>query len=132
MAKKVTVKLQEICATNTEGRAPCIESLRAVRKVSLPAKTFYWLNKISEVIEKEFTDYEQARIRLVMDVGTKTDSGYQVPPEKAEVFTKQLAELDREIELPIEEGIKLALPANGVAEDWFMLMSKLDIFEEPK
>ena len=131
---KIKVKLQTICATSPDGRAPFIESLRAVRKLALPAKTFYWLNKISQVLEREFADYEAARIQLVMALagGQQDGGGYHVPPDKMGEFQSQLASLDREIELPLDEGVKLALPAHGVAEDWFLLMSEMDIFAPPE
>ena len=136
---KVKVKLQKVCATSADGRAPFIEALRAARKLALPAKTFYWLNKISQVIEKEFADYEAARIPLVMSFATAGTAGagteggcYRVPPEKMAEFQSQLATLDREIELPLDEGVKLALPATGVAEDWFLLMAEMDIFAPPE
>ena len=130
---KLKVKIETVCATDPTGRAPFIESLRVARKQALPAKTFYWLNKISAVLEKEFTEYEEARIRLVMEFGTPNPAGtgYTIAPEKVADFNRELATLSGEIELPIEEGVKLALPANGVAEDWFFLMTTLDIFEEP-
>lgn len=128
---KVKVKLENVCATDAAGHAPFIESLRAVRKLALPAKTFYWLNKISQVIEAEFADYEAARIALVMKLGVKTETGYQVPPEKQEEFAREMATLNGELELPIEDTAKLALPTTGVADDWFLLMREMDIFAEP-
>ena len=129
---KVKVKLQKVCATLPDGRAPFMDSLRAVRKQSLPAKTFYWLNKLSTVLEKEFADYEAARINLVMRLGTKIEGGgYTVPPEKNDEFQKEMASLNHEVELPLDDTVKLALPACGVAEDWFLLMAELDIFAEP-
>ena len=129
---KVKVKLQKMCATGADVRAPVMESLRAVRRQSLSAKTFYWLNKLSAVLEKEFTDYEAARIDLVMRLGTKIEGGgYAVPPEKNDEFQKEMASLNLEIELPLDDTVKLALPASGVAEDWFALMAELDIFAEP-
>ena len=129
---KIKVKLQNLCLTDAAGQAPFMNSLRAVRRQSLPAKTFYWLNKISVLLEKEFAEYEAARVQLVLALGVKTETGFAVPPEKGAEFQKQLAELDSELELPIEEGVKLPLPATAVAEDWFILMAELDIFEEPK
>ena len=132
---KVKVQLEKICATNSLGRAPFIESLRAVRKQVLPAKTFYWLNKISAVIETEFGDYEAARINLVQKLGTKVlvdgCESFSVGPEKFEEFKRELDSLNGEIELPLDEGVKLTLPAAAVAEDWFILMNQLDIFAEP-
>ena len=129
---KVKVKLPRVCATTADGRAPFMDSLRAVRRQSLPAKTFYWLNKISAVLEKEFADYEAARVALVVRIGVKGAGGaYTVPAEKNAEFQKEMASLDLEVELPLDAGVKLELPANGVAEDWFPLMAALDIFAEP-
>ena len=132
---KVKVKLQRICASVVEGdrqRVPFMEALRAARKQPVSARTFYWLNKISAVLEKEFADYEEARIKLVMTLGTPTDHGYTVPAAQLAEFGRQLAELDHEVELPLDEGVKLDLPATGTADDWFPLMTALDIFAEPK
>jgi hypothetical protein len=128
---KVKVKLEQICVTTPDGRAPFIEALRAVRRLSLPAKTFYWLNKISTLLESEFKDYETARVHLIMKLGVKSGDGYQVGPENKAAFDKEMAELNLEVELPIDEGVKLELPTVGVAEDWFLLMGFMDIFAEP-
>ena len=134
---KTKLKLQKVCATDASGRAPFIEALRAARRLALPAKTFYWLNKISQVVEKEFVDYEAARIKLVMKLGTKVvengkeTGGYRVSAENQAAFDQEMATLNREVDLPLDEGVKLALPANGVADDWFLLMTEMDIFVPP-
>ncbi len=134
--EKVKVSLQRVCLTlpKPDGTtvAPFIDALRAVRRLQLPARTFYWLNKISLLLEKEFEEYETARRKLVMDLGTQTTVGYELLPENREKFDAEMATLNREVDLPLDTGVKLALPANGVAEDWFLLMSVMDIFEEPK
>lgn len=129
---KLKVKIGKLCASDPTGRALFIESLRAVRKQALPARTFYWLNKISQVVETEFADYEQARVKLVKELGEEqAGGGWRVKAEHADEFQKQLAAIDHEIELPVEADVKLVLPVNGVPDDWFMLMSELDIFAEP-
>ena len=129
---KVKVKLETICATDRTGRAPFVEALQAVRKLTLPAKTFYWLNKIGQAVEREFADYEAARRNLVITLGVKTDTGYEVPPEKSDEFIRQMAELNTELELPIEDTVKLELPATVTGADWILVLTVLeDVFAAP-
>ena len=129
---KVKVKLQVVCRTDASGLAPVMAALGAVRRLTLPAKTFYWLNKISQVLDREFADYEAARIQLVIRLGQPVgDGGYQVPPANKAEFEREMESLNREIELPIEEGVMLPLPESGVADDWFWLMAVMDVFQPP-
>jgi hypothetical protein len=133
--KPVTVKLQRVCRTvrlpDGSVTAPFMEALKSARRLPLPARTFYWLNKISAVLEREFADFEEARIEVVKRMGRKTATGFEIGPDQWPEFEQEMRSLDREIELPVPAGLRLALPSTGTGEDWYLLMAEMDVFEEP-
>jgi hypothetical protein len=133
---KVKVKIQQVSVVGNDGKFPFVEALARVRTLQLPVKTFYWLNKISLALNAEVQAYEEARQMLVKRLGVKVATAgaerFEVPKEKIEAFVAEIKTLDKDIELPIDEGNKLELPATGIADDWILLMHAMDIFAEPK
>ena len=128
---KVKIKIATIGSTDAQGRPVFMEALDKVLAGPLPARTFYWLNKIRTVALREYQEYEAVRVRIVTEMGVKTDTGYQVPPHKLQDFVAALQAVDHAVELPIDEGVMLELPGQVEGQVWAPLVVALDIFAEP-
>jgi hypothetical protein len=88
------LKFQEIVGSS--------DALKAISNCSLPIKISYSIGKlINGPITRELKIYDEQRIKLVTEYGTKDENGgTSVKPDKIEEFAKKLQELlDVEIEI---------------------------------
>lgn len=131
-----TIKLSTLVASDNQGARPFVEALKnALKTPQTPAKTGYWLGKLSAVCEKEVAAFDEVRNRLIRELGVPVEGKedtVQVPFDKMEHFATELNSLDRDIDLGLPDELKLALPPVITPSEWNPLIAVLDIFEEPK
>jgi len=122
---KLKIKLSTIAALDPTGRCRFLESLQALRgSPHLKAKQLYWLARISQAVEPEVQAYTAASRSMIITLGKKNDAGYVLEGDAMEKYKKEMESIDREVELPIDE--KLKLPDEKLGVD---LMPLLDIIE---
>jgi hypothetical protein len=131
----VTIPLLTICQTTPEGGMPFLNAWQGVITTpNVPAKTAYWLGRITKVFIEASNDFEKARIAAIKNHGAPVENEpgqFVVPVEKLDVFNAEIQSLDHPVELPLKVGFKLDLPPSFTPKDWIHVMSALDIFNEP-
>lgn len=129
------INLLQICALGINGEPLFLSPLRrALKAQGVPAKTAYWLSKISTICEKEFETFNAVRSAKIQELGEAVPDApgqFHLQPEKTAELLKELTSLDHEVDLGIPEGLKLKLPAACTPEDWQPLIA-LDLFEPPE
>ncbi len=131
----MTINLLQICALNAEGEPLFLTPLRrALKNPGVPAKTAYWLGKISAVCEKEFAEFNAIRAAKIQELGEPIEGSpgqFNLQPEKVQELVNEMTSLAREVDLGIPDGLKLKLPTSCTPEDWQPLIA-LDLFEPPE
>jgi len=129
------INLLQICALSSNGEPLFLSPLRRALKASgVPAKTAYWLSKISTICEKEFEAFNAVRSAKIQELGEAVPDvpgQFTLPPDKVAKLIEEMTSLDHEVDLGIPEGLKLKLPLSCTPEDWQPLIA-LDLFEPPE
>ena len=130
-----TLRLLTLCALDQNGSKPFMAAFqRVLATKDTPARTGYWLGKIHKVCAAEAEAFDEVRTKRVRELGQPIEgqpNQMHVPADKLADLIAEISAMDRDIDLGIPEGLKLALPPVFTPEDWMPLMSSLDIFEEP-
>lgn len=131
----MNINLLKLCAIDALGDPAFLSPLRRALKTSgVPAKTAYWLGKISAICEKEFAEFNAIRGAKIQELGEPVEGApgqFNLQPEKVQELLKEMASLSREVDLGIPEGLKLKLPTSCTPEDWQPLIA-LDLFDPPE
>lgn len=113
------VKLQTVLDTQ--------QALGQLSRISFPATVAYRLNKNLRLAQQEFSHFDEARIKILKELGTLNEAGtdYELSTENRKLFDDQIkALLDTEIDIafmvvPIEMlgDAKIPPAAIGALED---------------
>lgn len=106
------VKLEQVVSTLPDGRFGPNVALVKLASADLPAKTAYWLKRITKAVGSESEQVETLRNQLIEKYGTKTGDKIQVEDEESlKKFSEEMNEvLAEDIDLP---GDPLALDRLG-------------------
>lgn len=129
------LNLLHICALGSEGQPLFLSLLRrALKAPGVPAKTTYWLSKISAICEKEFEAFSAVRAAKIQEFGEAVPDApgqFILQPDKVAKLIEEMNSMDHEVDLVVPEGLKLKLPTSCTPEDWQPLIA-LDLFEPPE
>lgn len=102
-------------------------ALAQLSRYAFPATVAYRLNKNQRLAEQEYSHFDEARIKILKELGTLNEKGtdYDLEPEQRKVFEKQIAELlATEVEInfmtvPLSKLANTSIPpaAIGALED---------------
>lgn len=131
----MTIRLLTLAISDAEGRKLFMEAFaRALATPHTPARTGYWLSKIYTACSSEVREFDDVRNRRIRELGVPVDGQpdqVRVPDDKMPELIAELYSMDRDIDIPVPDGAKLALPPDFTPADWQPILAAFDIFEEP-
>lgn len=110
------------------------DSLKRVLAASVPARTGYWLSKLSKVFDGEVKAFNEQRTKLFQKLGQPVEGHHDqvsIPADKVPEFTAEMNSLDHDVDLGLPADLKIQLPESFVPEDWSALIA-LDLFNPPE
>lgn len=131
----LTLPLMTICASSADGSQSFLHSFRRILATpDVPAKTGYWLARIHKVITSEVQGFQEARDKIIANLGTPVEGSpgqFTFTEERGTKFQEEVASLDHPVDLGVPAELKLHLPDNFTPAEWLPLMDALDLFHEP-
>ena len=124
----MTIRLSIIVAPDFQ------DSFKRVLASSMPARTGYWLSKLSKVIDAEVQAFNEQRNKLFQRLGQPTEGHadqVSIPADKVPEFITEINSLDHDVGLGLPADLKLQLPESFSPGDWAALIA-LNLFNPPE